>query len=64
MQEVGVVTDENGQEIVGGKQYSSRRGSAGNLEWRKLEERRKEMMMMFGKRLEVLEEGRLVKNEC
>ena len=29
MQEVGVVTDKNGWEIVGDKQYSSRSGSAG-----------------------------------
>ena len=29
MQEVGVITDKNGSEIVRGKQYSSRSGSAG-----------------------------------
>ena len=29
MQEVGVITYENGSETVGGKQYSSRSGSAG-----------------------------------
>ena len=33
----------------------------GDLGWRKLEERREEMKVMFGKRLVVLEEGRLVK---
>ncbi len=32
------------------------------LGWRKQEERREEMRVMFGKRLEVLEESRLVKN--
>ena len=31
----------------------------GDLGWRKLEERKKEMTVVFGKRLEVLEEGRL-----
>ena len=30
----------------------------GDLGWRKLEERREEMKVMFGKRLELLEEGR------
>ena len=34
----------------------------GDLRWRKLEERSEEMKVMFGKRLVVLEEGRLVKN--
>ena len=53
IQEVGVVRDENGQEIVGGKKYSST--AQGDLGWRKLEERREEMKVMFGKRLEVLE---------
>ena len=33
----------------------------GDLGWKKLEERREEMKVMFGKRLEVLEEGKLVK---
>ena len=33
----------------------------GNLRWRKLEERREEMKVMFGKRLELLEEGRWLK---
>ena len=32
----------------------------GDLGWRKLEQRREEMKVMFGKRLEVLEEARLV----
>ncbi len=31
-----------------------------DLGWRKLEERREKMKVVFGKRLEVLEEGRLV----
>ena len=33
----------------------------GDLGWRKLEEKSEEIMVMIGKRLEVLEEGRLVK---
>ena len=33
----------------------------GDLGWRKLEERREEMKVMLGEKLEVLEEGRLVK---
>ena len=32
----------------------------GDLGWRKFEERREEMKVMFGKMLEVLEDGRLV----
>ena len=32
-------------------------GSAGDVGWRKLKERREKMMVMFSKRLEVLEEG-------
>ena len=33
----------------------------GDLGWRKLEERREEMKVLFGKRLEGIEESRLVK---
>ena len=51
-------TAESGQVIVGGRQYSSRHGSVGRS---RMEERREEMKVMFGKRLEVLEEGGLVK---
>ncbi len=32
-----------------------------DLGWRKLDERRKKMKVMFGKRLEELEEGKLLK---
>ena len=61
MQEAGVIQMKWVGDI-GGKKYSSRSGSAGDLEWRKLEERREEMkVVVFGKILEVLEEGRLAK---
>ena len=46
-----------GRRMFGGKQHSSRSGSEGRSVWWKLEERRKEMKLMCGERLEVLEEG-------
>ena len=60
MQEVGVVTDENGRRLLGASNIVAGVAVQGDLGWRKLEERREEMKVMFGKRLEVLEEGRLV----
>ena len=41
-----------------GEQHSSRSGSAGRSKVEEMEERREEVKVMFGKRLEVLEEGR------
>ena len=54
VQEAGVGTDESGLEIFG----ASNKVAGG---WRNLEERRKGMKVLFGKRLEVLEESQLVK---
>ena len=60
MQEVGVVTDENGRRLLGARNTVAGVIVQGDLGWRKWEERREEMKVKFRKRLEVLEE-RLVK---
>ena len=54
MQEAGVGTDESVQEIVWGMQYSCRGGSARRS---RVEERREEMKVMFGKILKGMEES-------
>ena len=52
-------TDEN-EEIVGKSNKVARVAVQGDLGWRKLEKRREEMIVLFGKRLEGMEESRLV----
>ena len=47
--------------LVGANNTVSGVAVQGDLGWRKLEERREEMKVMLGKRLEVLEEEKLVK---
>ena len=60
MQEVGVVTDEMGRRLLGASNTVAGVAVQGDLGWRNLEERREEMKVVFGKRLEVLAWGRLV----
>ena len=50
-----------GRRLLGASNTVAGVAVQGDLRWRKLEEWREEMKVMFGKRLEVLEEGRLVK---
>ena len=60
MQEVGIVSDKNGQEIVGGKQYSSKSGSAGRTRVEEAGGKEGRVEGDLWKRFEVQEEGRLV----
>ena len=50
-----------GRILLGARNTVAEVAVQGDLGWRKLEERREEMKVLFGKRLEVMEESRLVK---
>ena len=58
MQEIGVITNDKGRRLLGASNTVAGVAVQGDLGWRKLEESREKMKVMFGKRLEVLEKGR------
>ena len=50
-----------GRQLLGARNTVAGVAVQGDLGWRKLEEKREEMKVVFGKRLERMEESRLVK---